>query len=130
MLAATTASASAAGEVCWQSFHSNPYKSIGMTLWRGNYEVQWCGQNGRVTKFWVLRCDVTEAKPLFVRVPNPPSNCLQRMPNGGTSLPIYGDFWVDPTVSYINKIGWNPGQLRMHFELRLYPNGVVTGSTS
>nr|GID84055.1 hypothetical protein Ade03nite_29790 [Actinoplanes derwentensis] len=119
--------AAAAGEACWQWSKSNPYKSVGMTLWKGNYTVKWCGQNGRVTKFWVLRCDVSDAKPIFVRVPARSSDCQPRTGNGGSTLPIYGDMWVDPTVSYKNKIGWNPGQLRMHYEIVLHPNGVITG---
>jgi hypothetical protein len=52
----------------------------------------------------------------------------RRTGNGGTNLPIYGDMWTEPTISYTNKVNWNPGQFRMHYELTLNPNGVITGS--
>jgi hypothetical protein len=130
LIAVTTGPAAAAGESCWESANSSPYKNVyGQTLFRGNYTVRWCGQDGRVTKFWVLRCDVSDVNSLIVQVPAQSSDCQPRTGNGGTSLPIYGDMWGNPTLSYDDGISYKPGSYRIHFEITLYPNGVITGTT-
>lgn len=118
---------------CFGWSGSTPYRSAGMTLFRGHYDIEWCGVGNRVTEFRVLRCEAGDARPVFVRIPEPrPSSgdCQPRQALNGPSLRIYGDMWAYPTASAnIHGVGFNGGRLNVHNEITLYPNGRIVGTT-
>ncbi|RSM58190.1 hypothetical protein DMB66_30280 [Actinoplanes sp. ATCC 53533] len=123
--------AGAAGrESCWEWSKSSAYKNMKVSLWKGNITFRWCAQDNRITKFWMLRCDTSGGRSMFVRElgpDKPEGDCQPRMALGGRDLPIYGDMWVEPTQSFEDKFHWKPGKLSMHYELVLHTNGYVTG---
>ena len=81
-----------------------------------------------MTEFRVKRCEAGSINPVFAR--DPGSDCRPREGLNGTSLRIYGDIWTHSTVAAnIKGVGFNGGRLNVHYEIALYPDGRIIGST-
>ena len=111
----------AAPERCFQNNGRWNAKMGPFTAFTAIETLKWCGQNGRITKFWVLRCD-TESRHRLVTVTRP-STCVPVGGLGGRSLAVDGSFWARsnnvPKVGSLNFEG--------HTHLTLYPDGRISG---
>jgi hypothetical protein len=97
-------------------------------MFRGYYDIEWCGVDNKVTEFRVKRCEAGSLNPVFVKSPG--SDCRPREGLNCSSLRIYGDMWTKSTVSAnIKGVGFNGGRLNVHFETTLYPDGRIIGTT-
>jgi hypothetical protein len=120
--------ANAAPRRCFGWSGSTPYKGAGLVLFRGYYDIEWCGVGNKVTEFRVKRCDAGSLNPVFVK--NPASDCRPREGLNGSSLRIFGDMSTQSTVTAnIRGISHNGGRLNVHYEITLYPDGRITGET-
>ena len=98
-------------------------------MFRGYYDIEWCGRGNKVTEFRVIRCEAGSVKGTFVKSTD--QDCQPRQALGGPSLRIYGNMWGYPTIGSIQRGGVNygRGKLNIHYELTLYPDGRITGTT-
>ena len=131
MAAPPTAASGSDPRKCFSYEHNNPYKTAGVTLYRAYLALEWCGVGDKVTEFRVIRCESGDAIALFVKIPVPPEprgDYQQREPLNLKSLRVYGDMWGHATVSYERDFKLKGGRLNTHYELRLYPDGGLTGS--
>lgn len=128
LLITFSGTADAAPRRCFGWSGSSPYNGAGITMFRGYYDIEWCGVGNRVTEFRVKRCEAGSLNPVFVK--NPASDCRPREGLNGSSFRIYGDMSTQSTVSAnIKGVGFNGGRLNVHYEITLYPDGRIVGTT-
>ena len=94
----------AAGAQCYSWSGSAPYKSATqVVMFRGYYDIEWCGRGNKVTEFRVIRCEAGSVKGTFVKSTD--QDCQPRQALGGPSLRIYGNMWGYPQLARFSGEG-------------------------
>lgn len=108
-----------------------------MPLLDGGMTLRWCGQNGRVTEFYVDNYYTVVRNTAWLKGGAERSDVRPTGSLGQRSLYVSADCSAQPTI-----MGWSlgignkngsigltgvPGTAGVHYEVQLRPNGVVTG---
>lgn len=96
-------------------------------LYASHLSLEWCSRDGRISHFHVRECWTEVRAPWAVK--DPRQDCRPKNPLGWKTLDVSANFEVYSTISMnIKGVHFGPGPLTTRYEIRLHPNGRITGT--